>query len=57
MNGILCVLDLPIKREIDGFFLKDASGPSRMPRVDVAKFMVDCFPQSELFKKGVAIGF
>ena len=32
------------------------NSPSRMPRADVAKFMLDCLSKSELFKKSVAVG-
>lgn len=43
-----------IKSENDSYFLKNS--PSRMPRADVAKFMIDCLSKSELFKKCVAVG-
>nr|CAH0105588.1 unnamed protein product [Daphnia galeata] len=43
-----------IKSEIDAYFVKNS--PARMPRADVAKFMLDCLPKSELFKKSVAVG-
>ena len=45
-----------VKDEIDGYFLKNVAGASRMPRVDVAKYMIDSIPKTELFKKAVAIG-
>ncbi|XP_046630711.1 uncharacterized protein At2g34460, chloroplastic-like [Daphnia pulicaria] len=43
-----------IKSENDSYFMKNS--PSRMPRADVAKFMIDCLSKSESFKKCVAVG-
>ncbi|XP_057368583.1 flavin reductase (NADPH)-like [Daphnia carinata] len=45
-----------VKSEIGAYFLKDKSSSTRMPRADVAKFMIDCLPKSDLFQKAVAIG-
>lgn len=45
-----------VKFEDGAYFLKRTSGPLRMPRADVAKFILDCLPKSELFKKSVAVG-
>lgn len=53
--AFLCV-GREIKSEIGAYFLKDKSSPTRMPRADVAKFMIDCLPKSDLFQKAVAVG-
>ena len=41
---------------VDAYLMNDTSGPSRIPRADVAKFMLDSLPKSELYQKAVAIG-
>lgn len=42
------------KTQMEAFFVDGAS--NRMPRVDVAKFMLDCIPKTEFYKKAVAVG-
>jgi len=48
--------DKEVQVEFDQFFLKNASGMSRMPRADVARYMLDCIPRSEECQRAVAIG-
>jgi len=45
-----------VSAEFDRFFLKNVTGPTRMPRADVAQYMLDCLPRSEEFQRAVAIG-
>ena len=49
-------IDKEVQVEFDQFFLKNASGMSRMPRADVARYMLDCIPRSEECQRAVAIG-
>jgi len=45
-----------VTAEFDRFFLKNVTGPTRMPRADVAQYMLDCIPRSEEYQRAVAIG-
>lgn len=53
---IVDIVGRPIREELDAYFIKGTSNVSRMPRADVAQYMLDCLPKSETYKKAVAIG-
>ena len=56
VSVVFLITGKPIKVELDAFYLKGTSGPTRMSRADVAKYMLDCIPNTETYKKAVAIG-
>ena len=56
MIALIVTIGSNIRTELDSFFLKDVTGPSRMPRADVAKYLLYCIPRTEEFRRSVAIG-